>query len=168
MINIIIQLKGLCRGNHVKNEMKKVRSAYEEIFKSIEGDDSDVKIEWNDNKNLASYPKFVSKKQPLIGSTNTLKNKQSKKEVANANNNELITTTTTTTTTTTIATTSKNSLRNQPTLNDQLDLENLNYLEMNNLKKMTKTELINLRENVSLEMLWIQQAIQSRMQVNIS
>ena len=149
--------------------MKKVRSAYEEIFNSIEGDDSDVRIEWANDKNLASYPKFVPKKQPLVVQPiNTIKSKPSKNEILNTNN-ELITTTTTTTTTTTIATTSKNSLRNQPTmLNDQLDLENLNYLELNNLKKMTKTELINLRENVSLEMLWIQQAIQSRMQVNIN
>jgi hypothetical protein len=143
--------------------MKKVRTAYEEIFNCIEGDDSDVRIEWTDDKNIATYPKFVPKKQPLSGSTNKIRSINSKNERVNTNS-DLITTTTTTTTTTTIATTSKHSLRNQ---SDQLDIENLNYLELSNLKKMTKTELINLRENVSLEMLWIQQAIQSRMQVNI-
>lgn len=46
------------------------------------------------------------------------------------------------------------------------DNENLNHLELENLKRLSKTDLISLRESVSLEMLWIQQAIQSRIQVN--
>lgn len=45
------------------------------------------------------------------------------------------------------------------------DIEKINYLELDNLKKMSKNDLINVRESVSLEMLWIQQAIQSRIQV---
>ena len=46
-----------------------------------------------------------------------------------------------------------------------LNTEQIKYLDIENLKKMSKTELVNLRESVSLEMLWIQQAIQSRLQV---
>lgn len=46
-----------------------------------------------------------------------------------------------------------------------LDEEKLKYLELDNLKKMSKSDLISVRESISLEMLWIQQAIQSRIQV---
>jgi hypothetical protein len=141
------------------NEMNKVKSAYEQVFNSIEGDESDVNIEWcNDPSNAISRPKFVPKNKPH---SLTVANKLTQRK--SANQSELVTTTTTTTTTT-VATTSssqQNHLQNEL----DLDIEKLSYLELDNLKKMSKAELISLRENVSFEMLWIQQAIQSRMQV---
>ena len=49
----------------------------------------------------------------------------------------------------------------------QLEVEDiqLDYLKSENLKKLNPNELVDLKDNVSLEILWIQQAIQSRIQV---
>ena len=51
--------------------------------------------------------------------------------------------------------------------NIALENEDLKYLDIGNLKNIPKSELINVRESISLELLWIQQAIQSRIQVKI-
>jgi hypothetical protein len=47
----------------------------------------------------------------------------------------------------------------------EVDDVQLDYLKSENLKKLHANELVDLKENVSLEILWIQQAIQSRIQV---
>ncbi len=44
--------------------------------------------------------------------------------------------------------------------------ETLNYLTHENIEKLNKSSLKDLKETVSLELLWIQQAIQSRLQVS--
>ena len=46
-----------------------------------------------------------------------------------------------------------------------LDDEKIKFLQLDNLKSMEKNDLLSVRESVSLELLWIQQAIQSRVQV---
>jgi hypothetical protein len=47
----------------------------------------------------------------------------------------------------------------------EVDDVQLDYLKSENLNKLDANELVDLKENVSLEILWIQQAIQSRIQV---
>ena len=126
--------------------MLKVRECYEEIFKDIEGDQSDVYVQWpvNNQMNALAYPKFVSK----------LKQKKELVKFDNTTNAENFI---------------KKSIEFQKggdNLSDiDLNTEQIKFLDLDNLKQMSKSDLINLRESISLEMLWIQQAIQSRIQV---
>jgi hypothetical protein len=154
-------LQSNCRKLHVQSEMLKLRECYERIFDEIEGPESDVQIKWAKNTQVLTYPKFISKKasnvkqkkdeenqndtlvkyipQKKIESTSKPKEKSKMNEVE----------------------------RKHDSLHQELDNEQLSYLELSNLKRLPKTELINVRESISLEMLWIHQAIQSRLQVNV-
>ena len=153
---IFLFFKSLFRRNYVQNEMLKVRSDYESIFNEIEGQDSNEYISWpthgDENLNSLAYPKFISKK-----SKENKSNEQNKLVKLNEEKNKSTNTFT------------KSSIEFQKGGNNLTDIdlntEQIKYLDIENLKKMSKTELINLRESVSLEMLWIQQAIQSRLQV---
>ena len=51
--------------------------------------------------------------------------------------------------------------------NLDIDTEQLDFLRFDNLKNLSVNELESARENVSFELLWIQQAIESRMNVSI-
>ncbi len=123
--------------------MLNIRDEYRKIFNEIEGDDSDVKLVWPNENMPICYPKFVSKKdkQSTYTTVSLLK-------IADKKPN------------------SNPSIPKDFNLID--DIEKINYLELDNLKRMSKTDLISVRESVSLEMLWIQQAIQSRIQVTKS
>ncbi len=159
--------------------MEKVKTTYEQIFNEIEGEETDTQIEWpNENKNLLCYPKFISKKQKLSNLKNEIKSNKNKNfqnnkfeqdsskpiikyvlpmnsnsDIQNEKNSFI-----------------RNSLEFKINDNNQIDMElnaeQLNFLEIENLKKLSKTELVKIRESMSLELLWIQQAIQSRMQVS--
>lgn len=121
--------------------MKKIQLTYEEIFNEIEGDDSDVTIKWPES-DLICLPQFIDKKHLQV-KTLTKPDKQISK-IQNEKNAEL-----------------------ERMFDVDLNIEQVNYLSTENLKNLSKTELLSVRENVSLEMLWIQQAIQSRLQVTL-
>jgi hypothetical protein len=155
-------LQSNCRKLHVRNEMLKLREYYEQIFEEIEGPDSDVQIKWAKDAHVLTYPKFISKKRS-----------NSKKKKDEENRNESL-----------VKYLPQNTIQtgaqrkeinrmekldiNHDSLHQELDNEQLNYLELSNLKQLSKTELINVRESISLEMLWIHQAIQSRVQVIVN
>ena len=157
---------------HVQKEMKDVQKQYEDIFNEIEGDDSDLLVVWpNDKKpSILCYPKFVSKNRIKNASKN--RSKIDDKTFTCSKKCETI---------------SKGSIMkfvpdamNEPTsiefqnkknilpsnFNNDLNLDQMNFLEVDNLKALSKSDLISVRESVSLEMLWMQQAIQSRVQVS--
>ena len=117
----------------MKSEMKKIQRDFEEIFNEIEGDDSDVTINWPQDDSIF-HPRFIEKRQLQL---NTLTNKPEKQQVTKLDK----------------------------MFDVDLNIEQVNYLSTENLRTLSKQELLNVRENVSLEMLWIQQAIQSRLQV---
>jgi hypothetical protein len=156
--------------------MKKLRKDYEDIVLEIEGPDTDLKILWPNEKKLC-YPKFSSKK--LI--TKTLKSSQLAENVINRDthqNSEMK-----------ISSFNQDLNKNEfkkldlvkeseldvdtkdsPQKNIfklEVDEKHLDYLKDENLKKLDVDELGDLKENVSLEILWIQQAIQSRIQVGV-
>lgn len=147
--------------------MQKVRAQYEDIFKEIEGDDTDLLVVWPNDFSLC-YPKFVSKKQ--AANSKPVNSKASSKLVddrtftCSNNENEG------SSVMKFVPDHKKNEIKtirfhDENYVNAGINKEQLNYLELDNLKKMPKNELINIRESVSLELLWIQQAIQSRVQV---
>ncbi|RNA01079.1 hypothetical protein BpHYR1_051588 [Brachionus plicatilis] len=115
---------------HVQNEILSVRKIYENIFKEIEGTDSDYRIIWPSENVPICYPKFVSKKESQLLSKPRASVKIEDNQIC---------------------------MKSFQTIDD---FEKINFLELENLKKMSKSDLISVRENVSLEMLWIQQAIQ--------
>ena len=132
--------------------MLKVRSTYEDIFNEIEREESEVYVRWPNKDpylSVLSYPRFMSKKHKEKESK-IVKYEEKREE---KKTNAFI----------------KNSIEFQKggdNLTDiDLNLEQIKFLDIENLKQMSKTDLINLRESISLEMLWIQQAIQSRIQV---
>lgn len=145
--------------------MLKVRDEYEKIFYEIEGPNSDTKLEWPSKENTICLPKFVSKRsagREQITENNT-SNKSSQlikdmKEVnsstaAKSQDNELVLRT-----------------ENKPSgggVESEIDFEQIKYLQLENLKNMDKNELLSIREGISLELLWIEQAIQSRVQVSL-
>lgn len=117
-----------------------MRKEYENIFQEIEGDDSECRITWSSDNVPISYPKFISKKdQQILSTSNVLSLK-------------------------------KTDIYKKLCVKDFQaidDFEKISFLELDNLKRLSKSDLISVRENVSLEMLWIKQAIQSRIQVII-
>lgn len=154
--------------------MKKLRKDYEDILVEVEGADTDTQVIWpsntNSNEFKLCYPKFSSKKgKNNTSATNTHDNSpvlssrsqtQSNKKDENCNN---------TTAATSAVETSENSNKtktNKELLNLDIDEKQLNCLQTENLKRLNRGELVELKENVSLEILWIQQAIQSRIQVD--
>ncbi len=134
--------------------MLKVRKSYEDIFNDIEGEESEVYVAWPSNSDshlsVLNYPRFLSKKEKQ-NESKLVKLEQKKEE---KKTNAFI----------------KNSIEFQKggqNLTDiDLNSEQIKFLDIENLKQMSKTDLISLRESISLEMLWIQQAIQSRLQVS--
>ena len=179
---------------HVRNEMLKLRDVYEKIFDEIEGPDSEVCIVWPSEQTSAAlgHPKFQSKKQfnrmneertkTLANDSNLPKSIKTKQQLITkgsimkfvpeqkAIENETIRNEASGSGSSSISTIQEkakvNSEQNKlfnSFLSD--DLERLNSLEQRNLKMMSKNDLISVRENLSLEVLWIQQAIQSRVQV---
>jgi hypothetical protein len=170
----LLKLQAYFRQNYVRNEMQKVRNTYEEIFNEIEGNDSDVKVAWplGDSSSTPCLPEFIDKqqKQTRISKsllkarnfTETLTNHQIIKFMPPVIDNDKDSAAAQQT----ISNNNKNKSNKEEALFDvDLNLEQMNYLSIENLKKLSKTELLSVRENVSLEMLWIQQAIQSRLQV---
>lgn len=128
--------------------MQKVRNTFEEIFTEIEGVDSDVKIVWPLNESSICHPKFVDKKKlnkTLIAKPSG--NSSAHHQLANVVPSDML------------------ANKEDMLFDVDLNAEQMDYLSVDNLKKLSKSELLSVRENVSLEMLWIQQAIQSRMQV---
>ena len=115
--------------------MSKLRKEFEDIVLEIEGSESDSQIVWPNEKKIC-YPQFYSKSK--------LKAKQQQ------NSTKLL-----------LDDCSKND--NLKDIGD--DLKQLDYLKSENIKKLESGELVDLKENLSLEILWIQQAIQSRIQV---
>jgi len=146
----------------IQKEMKKVRNLYEEIFDELEGGNADCQVVWPSESTLC-YPKHVSKKQlkkeSKIDDKTFVCPKKSEttsqgtimKFVPNEINEEK-----------SIVKTSDVDKLNP---HAELDMEQIKFLEIENLKNLSKNELVSVRENVSLEILWIQQAIQSRVQV---
>jgi hypothetical protein len=176
---------------HVKSELLKVRELYEQIFDEIEGerDDADLRVYWPKQDSIC-YPKFVTikefhrlKQQNLKETENTSKIEDEEKLILKSlkTNNQVITKSsvmkfvperedqndqeslkqTGLNESDVLNTTKMNSLLS---LNYE-DIEKTSALDLNTLKRMPKTDLISVRENLSLEVLWIQQAIQSRIQV---
>ena len=148
--------------------MIKLRKTYEDIFYEIEGDDTDLKVIWSTNEantNSICYPKFLNKCFPKA-----LRYSDKQKEINNKIDSkekiiidkQLISYD--------ASITQKsieiNKFKKDNLIDIDLNIEQLNFLSSENLKKLSKQELLSVRENVSLEMLWIQQAIQSRLQVN--
>lgn len=117
-----------------------MRKEYEKIFQEIEGNDSDCRIKWPSENVPICYPKFVSKRDDQLSIiSGVISNKKTENQ--------------------------KNMcIRDFQAIDD---FEKISFLELDNLKRLSKSDLISVRENVSLEMLWIQQAIQSRIQVFI-
>ena len=150
--------------------MSKLRKTYEDIFYEIEGDDTDLKVIWSTNetnRNSICYPKFLNKSFPKASRFS-----DKKKEINNKNNSEnkividkQLMSYDASITQKSIET-NNNNIKEDNLIDIDLNIEQLIFLSSENLKKLSKTELLSVRENVSLEMLWIQQAIQSRFQVN--
>ncbi len=138
------KIQSYFRQNYVKSELLKLRNVYEEIFNEIEGPDSDVKVVWL-HETAICLPKFVSKK-----------------EIKPSSNNQVVKFTETTATS---HGSTGNQMNEDKLFDIDLNIEQMNCLSSENLRKLSKSELLSVRENVSLEMLWIQQAIQSRVQV---
>lgn len=140
--------------------MLKLRDEYEKIFEDIEGSNSDTKLEWPaflNKPQVLCYPRFVSKReqrsslknqaQSLLkpNITQPSRNEQDERLIFNhANGEEFVT---------------------KSKFDSDLDDEKIRFLQLDNLKNMSKNELLSIRESISLELLWIQQAIQSRVQV---
>lgn len=149
------------RQNYVRNELLKLRNVYEEIFNEMEGPETDVKVVWPDDTSIC-LPKFVSKKEPKSGNNN-----QVVKFVAAENNVTNEATKTVQQPSPAGESKSNNVVKSEDTMFDvDLNIDQMNFLSSENLRTLSKAELLSVRENVSLEMLWIQQAIQSRVQVN--
>ena len=167
---MFVVYKSHCRRIHVQNEMFNVREMYEDIFKEIEGEQSELEVVWP--KDILCYPQFVSKKQAKKLQEQKVDDKTfiCPKKVETISKGEIM-----------------KFIPNEASLEEEanskilpaksiefkstdphneLNVEQMNFLEIENLKKLPKNELVNVRENVSLEMLWINQAIQSRVQVS--
>ena len=125
--------------------MNKLRNDFREIFLEVEGVDADLEIVWPEERKIC-YPKFVSKK---------LKTKNEKKlEPPIVTESHVASS----------AVESENLLKTETDYDDDMKLQ---HLKSENLKNLQSKELADLKENVSLEILWIQQAIQSRIQVRL-
>jgi hypothetical protein len=169
--------------------MLKVRELYENVFHEIEGEDSDVRVAWpNDTHSLAqplAYPRFLTRKE--FEQRHMTEKPGEKSILKSMKNNQLITkssimkfvpgeesgghTLKTEQVTEPNLKTDPNNLsqiKSIFTASSSDDREKLDALEQVDFQSMAKTDLINIRENLSLEVLWIQQAIQSRIQVGIS
>ena len=148
---------------YVQKEMRKVRKLYEEIFQELEGDDAECKVVWPSDTKMC-YPKHVpkkeSKKESKIDDKTFICSKKdentSQGTVMKFVPDKILEE----------KTIVKSVVTVKPNPHDDLDVEQMKFLEIENLKNLPKNELISVRENVSLEMLWIQQAIQSRVQVS--
>lgn len=138
--------------------MIKVKDSYEQIFRQIEGDDSDVQVVWPDTAQATlSYPRFHTKANKINDRTfnvnGTKRNKFPSVSTVRGGGQ------------------STSALRSSSETPSFPDLDNdaqLSYLKSEHLATLDKAELLGVRENVSLEMMWIHQAIQSRVQVNFA
>ena len=176
----LAKIQAHCRSMHVRNEMQKVKAVYEEIFNEIEGNESDTCIVWSNSalsnsvlspngsvsnrSNLTSqeentsicYPKFVSRKS--LGRSGTMgsvaQTAQKDADVPkNINQTYCV---------------KKDEAKDKENYGELgIDTSRLSFLEYENLKTLNKEELIKTRESVSLELLWIEQAIESRKHVRI-
>ena len=174
------------------SEMKKLRTDYENIFKvkqidqekkcfslilmnipfqylfhilkEIEGDESDVVVQWpSDCVSSVAYPKFVPKKT-LNTAALLVKHNNNKQRDNKQPNTAVVNTQVGTNKDTQLAKIDSGDHVRQ--IVSSIDTETAaGTLEIGDLKLMSKSELVSLKENISLEMLWIQQAIQSRIQV---
>lgn len=176
------------RKNHVINEMLKVRNDYEKLFLEIEGPDSEAVIEWpKPSSTVLCYPRFVSKKRN--GKSSHHHQKTSVNEPPKNGIAELKKVTNSPTKENTKPTRIEKHFSQPPPcaisneiavfggtskrfensekakFECDLDDEKIKFLQLDNLKSMEKNDLLSVRESVSLELLWIQQAIQSRVQV---
>ncbi len=163
----LIKLQSFFRQNYVRNEIQKVRGDFEEIFDQIEGNDSDDAVIWpiefSSSSSSICLPEFINKKQKK---TQNNRDFLKKSLTINKTRNSVEKNTGQIVKFTPLDKVDSNKNNSVDTLfNVDLNLEQMNYLSIENLKKLKKSELLSVRENVSLEMLWIQQAIQSRLQV---
>lgn len=156
------KIQSYFRQNYVSSELLKLRNVYEEIFNEVEGPETDVKVVWPEETSIC-LPKFVGKKEPKSGNNN-----QVVKFVAAENNVTKEATKAVQQPTTSGESKSHNYVAKSEEMMFDVDLniDQMNFLSSENLRTLSKAELLSVRENVSLEMLWIQQAIQSRVQVN--
>jgi hypothetical protein len=164
----------------------KIRKEYESIFKEIEENNADVEVVWPAGNRLC-YPKFeaikdngrvaaqtqgadkteqlnLSKDDTTIISTNLNKDLfndlQHNQDVIDDDEKSH---TKPNLLTATVGNTDTNMRKPSPLSFE--DDETLRYLKHENISKLNKSSLNDLKETVSLEILWIQQAIQSRVQV---
>jgi hypothetical protein len=162
--------------------MLKVRELYENVFNEIEGSDSDVRVVWpNDDLIPLAYPKFLTKKEY---ERHRIEKPSEKSILKSMKNNQLITKGSIMKFVPeekdpVLHSDVKNDTQSDEKANSDClnqiksvfssnsdDKAKLDVLEQLDFRSMVKTDLINIRENLSLEVLWIQQAIQSRIQVN--
>jgi hypothetical protein len=178
----LVKKKANLRKRHVQNEMLKVREQYEAIFDEIEGNvDLDVRILWPSSDHPLGPPVFVSKRAAAtIEQQRRLR--QAERDTNNTNtlkgNNQLITKGSIMKFVPTEPVKDKKEAvkdeKNLSAATDNISSEvfasvlttsEKDVLEKVDFGSMSKSELIGVRENLSLEVLWIQQAIQSRIQV---
>lgn len=173
------------------NEMRKVRDDYEKLFYEIEGPNSEARVEWpipnETSTSILCYPRFVSKKSGAISSAGSLvhantndqglSNRKPSSNVLDYSSKksrtpEMAKTQATENLNKSSAATASNELEvfddmEKARIEFKLDDAKVKSLQLANLKNMNKKELVSVREAVSFELLWIQQAIQSRVQVNM-
>lgn len=163
--------------------MLKVRNDYEKLFFEIEGPDSEAVIEWpKPSSTLLCYPRFVSKKrsgnhqktsgnEPNNGIAELKKvtNSPTKENTKPARIEKHFSPPPCTISNEIAVfggrTTKRFENSEKAKFECDLDDEKIKFLQLDNLKSMEKNDLLSVRESVSLELLWIQQAIQSRVQV---
>lgn len=143
--------------------MLKVRAEYERIFTDIEGPNCDIHVEWpikRDGLSVLVYPQFVSKKSFEQNSrkqaaAKLVNQEPQKEETTSAASSEIVK----------LDDARRFEDVERVKLECDLEDEKVRFLQLENLENMEKSELLSIREGVSLELLWIQQAIQSRVQV---
>lgn len=134
-IEKVRKIQAQLRRVHVQNEMRRVRSEYERIFREIEGDEqsSDLNIVWP--REEMCYPKFVSKTSIKPSGSQLITKSEVIKFV-------------------------------MPEETKQKNADVLSNLDNIDMKKLSRSELANMKANLALEVFWIQQAIDSRIQVH--
>lgn len=136
--------------------MIKLRSEYEKIFHDIEGENGDTRVVWPidepkspSHKPVLCYPKFIPAKQAQTKPSELNHSTELIKFTGGSSSSQ-----------------AGNDLKQLKIDIKDLDEESVKFFQLDNLKKMSHDELLNVRESISLELLWIQQAIQSRVQVS--
>ena len=145
MDGFLVALQAAIRGHLVRRDLvQSVRCEYEEIFKQVEGDFKQNYISWSNNKSICYPTTDIIPETPIgdpIEFESTLPSPH--KSVSEISLQESLT---------------------EPQIATMDIIGDLSQLSLTHNYPASREELLKLREQLSLELLWVRQAIQSRLQ----